>query len=494
MKTVPSPKGFFTILLPAGLILLALFMGFYNLDGYLMNNDEETYLYGAWRVSLGEVPYRDFLIVQTPLSFYLAAALFKAFGPSVWWVRALSYAFMLGTAFLLYQASKKIFKFNDRLSLLVGAVFLFTKHIYFLGRTFMPDCSMLFLATAALYFALKAETGDDAVNPRLSLFLFGVLSGLAALAKLNAILLFGGYWLFSIFLLAARSDHPRAIIQRLVFSSAGFLATFGLGYGLMMIFVPGTYLATLGFHLAKQKMAASELILLPLERLIQFVGSHNYGLIPLAIAGLFSRPVLRDKKRALLLIIMFAILTQVFIPVVFYPRYVVLALVPLAIFFGDGIAGLASLNRGKYYVFPAVAALILLSLGPTFNLKKLRAYDRGTRTLAAYVQENTSPDDYVFGETPFANFYARRPCPPRLVDVSMARTKSGQVTPAEIRNECERYKVKMILVEKGPAAHNLKNLKNYSQFQAYLDQSYELVKTMPREFLVVDIYRRRTAR
>jgi hypothetical protein len=108
-----------------------------------------------------------------------------------------------------------------------------------------------------------------------------------------------------------------------------------------------------------------------------------------------------------------------------------------------------------------------------------------------FVRSRTAPGDYIFGETPFANFYAQRPCPPGLVDVSMARTRSGQVLPADIRRECERYKVKMILVERGKAAHNLKNLIAYAEFQAYLDATYELVKTMRREFLDVDIYLRK---
>ncbi|MCX6563209.1 MAG: hypothetical protein NTU60_06340, partial [Candidatus Aminicenantes bacterium] len=104
---------------------------------------------------------------------------------------------------------------------------------------------------------------------------------------------------------------------------------------------------------------------------------------------------------------------------------------------------------------------------------------------------NTSAGDYVFGDDPGINFLARRPCPPRLVDVSGAMTRSGQITAADIYANCERHEVKFILVEKGKSAHHLKNLKDYAQFQSYLDRAYELVGTMPREFLQVDIYRRK---
>jgi hypothetical protein len=188
-----------------------------------------------------------------------------------------------------------------------------------------------------------------------------------------------------------------------------------------------------------------------------------------------------------------AVLSQILMPVTFYLRYVVIALIPLAIFFGDGAVGLAAMKRGPVKILAggAAASLVLICLLPTFNLKKLAAYDQDTRDIAAFVRSQTGPGDYVFGETPFANFYAQRPCPPALVDVSMARTRSGQILPADIRRECERFKVKMILVEKGKAAHNLKNLIDYAEFQAYLDADFGLVKTMRREFLDVDIYLRK---
>ena len=491
-----------TAYLALGLVAFALFMGFYDLGANLMNNDEETYLYAAWRVSLGEVPYADFVIVQTPLSFYLVAALFKIFGPSVWGARALSYLLVLGAAFFIYGAARRFFKFDKLTALASGGIFLFSKHIYFLGRSFMPDDAMLFFAAGAVYFALKADAGDEAdpahaaaiQRPRaLPLFLFGAFAGLAALAKLNAGLLLAGYGLYAAVLWITKKEPFRAAVLRLLFAAAGFLATFGLAYGLMLLLVPGTFRATLGIHAAKAKFALSDLLQLWKERILEFLGNHNYGLIPVALAGMFFRPACRDRKRVFLLLTLLAVLSQILMPVTFYLRYVVIALIPLAIFFGDGVTGLAAMKRGPAKILAAGAAaiLVLVCLLPTFNLKKLAAYDQDTRDIAAFVRSQTAPGDYVFGETPFANFYAQRPCPPALVDVSMARTRSGQVLPADIRRECERFKVKMILVEKGKAAHNLKNLIDYAEFQAYLNMDYSLVKTMRREFLDVDIYLRK---
>jgi 4-amino-4-deoxy-L-arabinose transferase-like glycosyltransferase len=479
--------------LPAGgLIALILFMGFYNLGGNLMNDDEGTYLYASWRVSLGEVPYRDFFISQTPLSFYAGAALFKLFTPGVWCARAASLLLIMGTGILIYRASRRFFQFSQNLSLAMAGVFLLTKHVYFLGRMFMPDCYMLFFGAAALFFALKTETPTSKKGQSIPLALIGMFSGLAALSKLNGLLVFAGYLIYLIYLLSGGNDGPREVFRKILVSSAGFLISFGLIYVLMLIFVPGTYHSTLGFHLAKEKIAASALILLPFLRIGQFIGNHNYGLIPVALIGILFGQVFKDKKRALLLFVAVASLLPVLVPGNFYPRYIVFALVPLTFFFGEGIKILRSQKKLRLLTFPVVLVLVLLSIGPTFNLKKLAAYDKGTRALVTYVNEQTEEGDYVFGDDPGINFYAQKPCPPRLVDVSGAMTRSGQITAADIQSECDRLSVKLILVEKGQSAHHLKNLLDYQLFQTYLGERYEFLKTAQREFLEVDIYKRRT--
>lgn len=150
----------------------------------------------------------------------------------------------------------------------------------------------------------------------------------------------------------------------------------------------------------------------------------------------------------------------VLIPGHFYLCYLALALVPFSFFFDEGMRFINSSKKLRSYAIPVVIILVLLSLAPTFNLRKLRAYDKGTRALASYVRDNTAAPDYVFGDEPGINFYARRPCPPRLVDVSRAMTESGQITSGDIESQCERYKVKLILIERGKSAHHLKNLKD----------------------------------
>ena len=116
-------------------VILAVVVGFYNLGGDLMNDDEGTYLYSAWRISAGNVPYVDFTLVQTPLSFLPTAALFKIVGPSVLAARILSYLFVLGASLLVYASARRRLKLTAGASAAAAAMFLFTKHIFFLGRS-----------------------------------------------------------------------------------------------------------------------------------------------------------------------------------------------------------------------------------------------------------------------------------------------------------------------------------------------------------------------
>jgi 4-amino-4-deoxy-L-arabinose transferase-like glycosyltransferase len=484
-RTGAAPK-----ILAAVLIIFALFMGFWNLGGWLMNDDEGTYLYDAWRVSLGEVPYRDFFLSQTPLAVGLGAAVFKAIGPSVWAARALSVALILAAAAIVGLAARRHFGLTPVISLLASAVFLFTKHVYFLGRTFMPDVPMVFFSTAALFFGLKAEAAPAGRKTNVPVFLFGLMAGLAALAKLNAALLLAGYALFLLYCVAHRFDRLSAALRKGALAAAGFIISFGLPFGIMLGTVPGTFAGTIGFHLAKEK-AAEPLLTLVLTRLGTILGNHNYGLIPIAIAGMILVPFLEDRRRALMAALLLATLAPIFLPGTFYLRYVVFAFAPLALFFGDGLAAFSAARKIRPVLFALSAVLVLLTLAPSFSFSKLRAFDAGTRDLAADVAANTAPGDFVFGDDPGINFLARRPCPPRLVDVSGAMTRSGQVTSATIREECERVGVKLILVETEGPAHHLKNLRDYAAFQAYLNESFSFVKTVRREFLGVEIWRRK---
>jgi hypothetical protein len=260
----------------------------------LMHDDEGLYLYSAWRVSLGEIPYRDFFVSQTPFSFYFTGFLFKIFSPDVRWARGICYILFMMIAFFIYLISKDILKLNKYFSLLNAAVFIFTKNINFLGKTFMPDCFMLFWGTIALYFVLKAEDKSSSERRALYLFLFGFFGGLAALSKLFGILLLLGYYLFLVYSFISKQDKQKKILLRVLYPFVGFFISFGIVYAFMLIFIPSTYYCTLGFHLGKEKTVLGlSLVFNFLINLLKFIGNHNYGVVPVALVGGFGEHYFR---------------------------------------------------------------------------------------------------------------------------------------------------------------------------------------------------------
>jgi len=487
-------KDSFFYFLVLFLFSLSLLLGFYNLSGWLINDDEGLYLYSAWRVSLGEITYRDFFVSQTPLSFYFTGFLFKIFSPDVGWARGICYLLFLVIAFFIYLISKEILKLNKYFSLLNAAVFIFTKNINFLGKTFMPDCFMLFWGTIALYFVLKAEDKSSSERRALYLFLFGFFGGLAALSKLFGILLFLGYYLFLLYSFISKQDKQKKILLRALHPLVGFLLSFGIIYVFMLIFIPSTYYCTLGFHLGREKTVLGlSLVLNSLVNLLKFIGNHNYGVVPVALVSIISGFIFKKKEKILLFFLILPFFFLTFIPVDFLIRYLFFTLIAFSLFFGDSLRLIHSKKRIFSLSFPVIFIILILSLAPTFNIKKILRYDRGTRDLVNYINKHSMPDDYIFSDFTGINFYSKRPCPPLLVDVSGAMTTSGQITALDIERQCELYKVKIIFVHKRGAAHHLINLKDYSEFQKYLDEKYTFQGTIKREFQEYEIYFRKSS-
>src|SRR5437870_13682044 len=68
--------------------------------------DEGLLAYGAERVAHGEIPHRDFVSLQPPLSFYTAAAAFKLGGTSLAALRVFGLTIFLLLPVLIYALGR----------------------------------------------------------------------------------------------------------------------------------------------------------------------------------------------------------------------------------------------------------------------------------------------------------------------------------------------------------------------------------------------------
>jgi hypothetical protein len=218
------------------------------------------------------------------------------------------------------------------------------------------------------------------------------------------------------------------------------------------------------------------------------VGNHNYGVIPVALISIIFSFFHKKKQEILLFFLILPFFLLALTPTNFFIRYLAITLVVFSIFFGISLKIIQSNKKVFYSSFPVIFIIVILSIAPSLNFKKLSRYDYGTRNVVNFINKNSKPNDYIFSDYAGLNFYSKRPCPPLLVDVSEAMTESGQITADDIEKQCEKYEVKIVLVDIGGSAHHLKNLIDYYKFKNYLKEKYAFKGIIKREFQVFEIY------
>jgi hypothetical protein len=126
----------------AALGLLAVFLLYrFHIGAYLINDDEEGYLYAAWRISAGQVPYRDFITPQLPVFLYPGALLIALFGRSTELLRTESAALAVLAGGFTYLAGRRLF--GPLAGLTAIALLLLQSDIFRVARAFRPEASML---------------------------------------------------------------------------------------------------------------------------------------------------------------------------------------------------------------------------------------------------------------------------------------------------------------------------------------------------------------
>lgn len=181
---------------PLVLLLSAVFMAT-QLWQPLVVSDEGYAAYCAWRIQVGDLPYRDFFLNYSPGSFYFNALLFKAFGTSIVTLRAGDLLLRLLTAYACGAAAWRAgagawswFAFGGALLCLAG--------LSMFGYATIPGM-LLFFAVGLAWDRHCREGGDRwAVLAGLLvaalLFVrqdFGVYAGAAILLHAAALRCFG---------------------------------------------------------------------------------------------------------------------------------------------------------------------------------------------------------------------------------------------------------------------------------------------------------------
>jgi hypothetical protein len=138
--------------------------------------DEGFLAYSAVRVMDGQMPNRDFVSLQPPLSFYTVAAAFKIFGTSLVILRILGVCIYLISILLVYGITKHL---TDRILALMAAVLAATIGMPFFNFTPFAVWHGIAASLLTVFFIIKFATA----NKRLWAFLAGLATVLTILSR-----------------------------------------------------------------------------------------------------------------------------------------------------------------------------------------------------------------------------------------------------------------------------------------------------------------------
>lgn len=168
-----------TLLYDAGsialLLVLCLTVAWPRWRAQIEWGDEGFLAYSAVRVLHGEVPHRDFVSLQPPLSFYLPAMALELFGPSLRTLRALGVALNILLSLLVYAAARQLLRPALALAAAIPIVFLSIACYGFVPYAMWQGITVT-MAAAAVYLAAvrtgrRAAAGVAGVLTAVALFL-----------------------------------------------------------------------------------------------------------------------------------------------------------------------------------------------------------------------------------------------------------------------------------------------------------------------------------
>ena len=198
-------------------------------DMKLLPGDEGVALMNGWRLSMGEVPHRDFFVIVPPVSFLPTAAAFKLFGPSVAAGRTL--AFLMAIALVLL-VDLLVRKFGGGFFMRLLSLSVLVPY----GVSYWPIPShhwwadiFCLLSAVLLVSALDASSAGPVRRTRAISLFAGISAALAALSLQDQgayfILLVSGFLAWRSFAPGGAAEEKASCRGVLGFAAAGVLLT-----------------------------------------------------------------------------------------------------------------------------------------------------------------------------------------------------------------------------------------------------------------------------
>ena len=148
---------FSDFIFPAILLLIAIAIAYPRWRAGIDWRDEGLLAYGAERVVHGEIPHRDFVSLQPPLSYYTAAVAFKLGGTSLATLRVFGSAIFLLLPVLIYALGRNFLGPILSFAAAAPACILGLPYVYFVPLAAWQGITICFAAVLLFIVALRLQ-------------------------------------------------------------------------------------------------------------------------------------------------------------------------------------------------------------------------------------------------------------------------------------------------------------------------------------------------
>jgi 4-amino-4-deoxy-L-arabinose transferase-like glycosyltransferase len=473
----------FEIVVSVLLIVFALgILYLYNLDGWLINDDEGSFLYQAWRMSEGDKPYQELFSSRWPLFLHTGATWMRIFGPAVVPMRLLSVCLTLGTGLIVFLIARLFLPVEA--SLLGMLVFLLSPDSFQFGRAFQPEPFYIFFSTLGLYFAARGQAKRNLS----SFFCAGAIFAVASMYKLLSVLVLLGC-LISLGATWLRNQESR---RSTVCSALALLLPFGLLSGIVagayLLGVPDFYQCVIGVNLAQgRELPLSSVAIKGVAFLTRDLIISPLFLLALPAAWWGWR---NERQTALLSWQLPTALGFVVLSRDLFPRLLFYLLPSLAVLFAASLEPVRLLPRRSLLLLAIVASVIVPWAVDDAGI--LVGKEDATMRVAQYIEAHTDPDALVLSDYQELNFYALRSSTYSGAEISQVIVAGAAVTGAGLISEIEAADVSMVIIDVSQqTGHHLVHLRDYVSFRAYLQQHFDLLAVLPRNKQMLEVYARK---
>ena len=464
----------FLVVLALGLLYL------YNLGGWLINDDEGTFLYQVWRIGEGEHPYRDLFTSRWPLFLYTGAGWMRVVGAEAVPMRLLSVCMTLGTAVIVFLLARHTLPAEA--ALLSMVVFLLHPDIFRFGRSFQPELFYVFFSTLGLYLFTRGQTKGDTA----SFIGAGLVFAVASLYKLLAVLVMAGCALLLGVTWLRERESRRRIACRALALLLPYVVLFGLVTLGFMLSVPRFYESVVAVNLAPgQELTWLQVALKGLAFLATyFLTSAPFLLLVLPAAW---RGWSGGRETALLSWQLPTALAFLLLSRELFPRLLLYLVPSLSILFAAALEPVRLLPRRSLLLLAIVGAVLIPWI--VSDAQMLLCSEQDTMAVSRYIQARVPPGDKVLSDYQELNFYARRPSTYSGAEISQVVAAGGQITGADLIAEIKAADVNMVIVDVSPqTAYHMVNLRDYEGFRAYLQEHFVLLNVLSREEQQLEVY------